>query len=160
MRKMIIVSMLSLFLAGCSSSKPQTAIMTCNMKQDSDGGTMEVSSEFEYDKDKDMLLSQKQHTVLTVLDQNTYDQMVQTFKDSQQANGYTNMKGVLYSLENDDEKLSVDETIDIDFNTISGDDYNVMANGQADVKGASNPVISATKTKENLETMGFVCEMQ
>ncbi|WP_275056122.1 hypothetical protein [Faecalicoccus pleomorphus] len=40
---------------------------------------MEVSSDFEYNKDKDIILSQKQHTLITVSDQNTYDQMVQTF---------------------------------------------------------------------------------
>ena len=62
--------------------------------------------------------------------------------------------------ENNDENLSIDEIIDIDFNSISSDDYHVMANGQTDVKGTSSPIISATKTKENLESMGFVCDMQ
>lgn len=160
MRKIIIVSMLSLLMAGCSSNKTETASMNCSLKQDSDGGVMEVSSDFEYDKDKDIILSQKQHTSITVSDQNTYDQMVQTFQTSQQANGYKDIKGVSYSFENNDENLSLDETIDIDFNTISSDDYHVMANGQTDVKGTSSPIISATKTKENLESMGFVCDMQ
>lgn len=124
------------------------------------GGVMEVSSDFEYNKDKDIILSQKQHTLITVSDQNTYDQMVQTFQASQQANGYKDIKGVSYSFEINDENLSIDETIDIDFNTISSDDYHVMANGQTDVKGTSSPIISARKTKENLESMGFVCDMQ
>ncbi len=98
--------------------------------------------------------------MITVSDQNTYDQMVQTFQASQQANDYKDIKGVSYSFENNDENLSIDETIDINFNTISSDDYHVMVNGQTDVKGTSSPIISATKTKENLESMGFVCEMQ
>lgn len=84
MRKIIIVSMLSLLMAGCSSNKTETATMNCTLKQDSNGGVMEVSSDFEYDKDKDIILSQKQHTSITVSDQNTYDQMVQTFQTSQQ----------------------------------------------------------------------------
>ena len=89
------------------------------------GGVMEVSSDFEYNKDKDIILSQKQHTLITVSDQNTYDQMVQTFQASQQANDYKDIKGVSYSFENNDENLSIDETIDINFNTISSDDYHV-----------------------------------
>ena len=160
MRKIIIVSVLSLLMAGCSSNKTETAAMNCSLKQDSNGGVMEVSSDFEYDKDKDIILSQKQHTLITVSDQNTYYQMVQTFQASQQANDYKDIKGVSYSFENNDENLSIDETIDINFNTISSDDYHVMVNGQTDVKGTSSPIISATKTKENLESMGFVCDMQ
>lgn len=98
MRKIIIVSMLSLLMAGCSSNKTETAAMNCSLKQDSNGGVMEVSSDFEYDKDKDIILSQKQHTLITVSDQNTYDQMVQTFQASQQANDYKDIKGVSYHL--------------------------------------------------------------
>lgn len=62
-------------------------------------------------------------------------------------------------MENNDDDLSIDEIIEIDFNKITGDDYNTMANGQTNAKGSSNPNVLATETKKNLESMGFVCKV-
>lgn len=160
MRKYLIMGLSVFMLMGCSTVQPQKEVMTCNMEQNNrDHGTMEVASEFEYDKGKDIILNQKQHSQLAIKDKETYDKLVQHFKDTQEAKGYDKIKGVKYTLENNDNDLSIDEIIEIDFNEITGDDYNTMANGQTNAKGSSNPNVLATETKKNLESVGFVCKV-
>lgn len=162
MRKLwVSLGILSLLLSGCGSAGPKKLVqLECSLKDgDETQGMMEVKGIFKYDKDTDLIQTQKQTSIIVAPDKETYDLLVQTFKDADQRNGYSKIKGMKYLLDFDEDSLAIKEDMDIVMENITGDDYYIISNQEVDTQGQSTVKLSASQTREGLEQSGFACEI-
>ncbi len=153
LKELAVIGCLTTSLVGYTGPVNKTSsdkTMTCTAFNNSDEASIDLKMKFTYTGDT--AKTQYQKSIVKAKDEDTYEELVETFEEGDFENKLADMDGVKYSLKMNDEKMEIKEVLKVDFTKITGDDYDIITNGQSNTTN-----ISIKKTKEGLEEQGLTC---
>lgn len=155
MKKLMMAVCVLLILGGCGS-KDKIETTTCTSKMTQNGFNMVITIKLEHDGKKVNVQNQK--GVVTSEDKDTFAQV----KSMMEGVGFTEktkgMEGVTYQLTSDENNLTVEESLIVDFSKVSSENYKIVTNGEAETGDNGKFYIDFDKTITGLEGQGFVCD--
>lgn len=156
MKKLIVALCALVVLGGCASGSKEVKTASCTSKIDQNGIVLDMKIDFDYEGEK--IVKQVQKGVISTEDDSIYQQM----KAMMEAQGYADkskdMDGVAYELKNDDAKKTITENLSIDLTKISGKDYKILTNGEAET-GDGKFIMDLNKTIDGFKDQGYTCAL-
>ncbi|MEF9920568.1 MAG: hypothetical protein RR945_06430 [Erysipelotrichaceae bacterium] len=152
MKKLVLILVIQLLLVGCGS-KDKT--MICSLKQNNMG--TDYNLKIKVIHDGEIVNQQIQKTIVKFDSKRSYQMGVETLRQIDFTGMSEGMKGISYTLKEDEKGLEIVEELNIDFSTVSGTDYNKITNGILDIKD-DKIIVTLEKTKESMKAQGLTCE--
>lgn len=149
MKKYLSIVCAGVILCGCSSTS-SSGVMSCTSSNDNEATSSTVTMELTYEDD--LVISQTANTSLTAKSADVYDQIKTIAENSEIA--YKDIAGTTYEKTADEEKLSLQESITLDFKTISKEDFSKV------VSYKTVEDLNVHDIKASLEEQGFTCTIK
>lgn len=149
MKKLFAILGIAMMISGCASS-PSSGVMTCTSKNDNEATNAIVTMELTYEDS--LVISQNAKTSLTAKNADIYEQ-VKTIASNSELE-YKQISGTTYEKTIDEEAMSLEEFITLDFKKISKEDF------QKVVSYRQVEDLNVQDIKKSLEEQGFTCTIK
>lgn len=149
MKKCLSMLCAGMILCGCSSTA-SSGVMNCTSSNDNEATSSTVTMELTFEDNQ--VISQTADTSLTAKSADVYDQIITIAENSEIA--YKDIAGTTYEKTADEEKLSLEESITLDFKTISKEDFPKV------VSYKTVEDLNIKDIQSSLEEQGFTCTLK
>ena len=102
MKKLVCIAFATICLCGCGTSEEKTKTMTCSLESESNGLKTIMKIDMKYEGT--VVYNQYQESIMSAESKEVYDVMLPTLRQYYKEDEYGNMKGMKYSINEDEKK--------------------------------------------------------